>query len=271
MSQTIVFIHGAWVTPVSWEPMLGYFKEKGYECVAPAWPGKDRAVEAIRADPSALAGLGIGEIVDHCEAIIRALPEPPILVGHSFGGLFVQLLLDRGLGSAGVAIDPAPPKGGFALEPSSVRSLFGVLMTWRGWRKVVRWSFGQFRWAFVHTLPPDEQQAAYDHSVVPETGRIFFQAAFAQFSRHSPMKLDFKRPGRAPLLMIAGSDDRIVPARVVRRNHKAYAGSTARTDFKEFPDRVHWIIAQDGWQEVAEHIAGWLESVDGAAPAGGTS
>ena len=159
MAKRIVFIHGAWVTPSCWEPMSGYFSARGYECVAPAWPGKDRPIEAIRADPSPLAGLGIAQIVDGYASLIRGLDEPPILIGHSFGGLFVQILLDRGLGAAGVAIDPAPPSGVLAFEPSAVRSLASVLLTWRGWQKVVHWSFGEFRYAFVHALPPDEQRA----------------------------------------------------------------------------------------------------------------
>jgi len=261
MTQTILFIHGAWMTPRCWEPMVAAFTDKGFDCVAPAWPGKDRSVEAIRADPSPLAGLGVAQIVDHYAAIIQALPEPPILVGHSFGGLFVQLLLDRGLGRAGVAIDPAPPKGVNGLAPSAVRSLIGVLATPFGWRKPIHWSFERFRYAFVHTLPADEQRAAYDRHVVPETGRIFFQAAAAPFSPGSPLKLDFKRAVRAPLLIIAGEADRIVPATVVRRTFKRYAAGTARTDFKAFPGRVHWIIAEPGYREVVEHIRGWLQSV----------
>ncbi len=265
MAQTIVFIHGAWVTPLCWEPMAGYFRERGYECLAPAWPGKDRSVEEIRRDPSPLAGLGIAAIVDHYERIVRALPEPPILVGHSFGGLFVQLMLDRGLGAAGVAIDSAPPKGILAYEPTSFRALGRVLLTWRGWQRVVRWSLGEFRYAFVHSLPPAEQRAAYERHVVPETGRIFFEAAFAPFARNSPMQLDFRRAGRAPLLLIAGSEDHIVPAVVNRRNHAKYAGSGSRTDFREFAGRTHWIIAQDGWQEVAAFIDGWLSSLGAAS------
>ena len=186
MTRTIVFIHGAWVTPSCWDPFVEFFSARGYDCLAPAWPGKDRPVEDIRADPSPLAGLGVGEIVDHYERVIGALPEPPILVGHSFGGLFVQILLDRGLGAAGVAIDSAPPNGVFALEPTAVRSLASVLLTPFGWRKAVRWSFGAFRYAFVNTLPLDEARATYARHVTPETGRIFFQGALAGIRRGGP-------------------------------------------------------------------------------------
>ncbi len=179
MTQTIVFIHGAWVTPSCWAPFISYFEGRGYTCIAPAWPGKDRPIEAIREDPSPLLGLGIADIVTHYERIIRALREPPILIGHSFGGLFVQILLDRGLGACGVAIDPAPPRGVLAYEPSAFRSLASVLLTWRGWRKVVRWTYGNFRYAFVHTLPDVEARAAYDEHVTPESGRLFFQGALS--------------------------------------------------------------------------------------------
>jgi pimeloyl-ACP methyl ester carboxylesterase len=261
VSRTIVFVHGAWVTPLSWEPFLGFFRERGYECLAPAWPGKDRSVKEIRRDPSPLAGVGIADIVDHYERIVRDLPEPPILVGHSYGGLFVQLLLDRGLGAAGVAIDSAPPRGVFPYEPTAFRSLAGVLLTWGGWRGVVRWSFGSFRYAFVHTLPPAAQREAYERYVTPETGRVFFESALAPFLSGSPARLDFGRADRAPLLLIGGAKDHIVPAVINRRNFRKYARSTARTDYREFPDRVHWIIAQDGWEEVAGFVADWLASL----------
>lgn len=261
MTQTIVFLHGAWVTPRCWDPFVGYFEARGHRCLAPAWPGKDRPIDAIRADPSPLAGLGIREIVDHYEAIIRSLDEPPILIGHSFGGLFVQILLDRGLGTAGVGIDSAPPRGVFAFEPSAFRSLASVLFTWRGWRKVVRWSLSNFRYAFVHTLPKDDARAAYEAHVTPETGRIFFQGALAGLDRRSPATVNFANASRAPLLLIAGGQDHIIPAAVNRRNYAKHARSSARTDFKQFPGRTHWIIAQEGWQEVAEYIAGWLVSL----------
>ena len=267
MTRTVVFIHGAWVTPTCWERMLPWFEARGYRCVAPAWPGKDRPVEAIRLDPSPLAGLGVGEIVDHYDRLIRALDEPPILIGHSFGGLFTQILLDRGLGAAGITIDSAPPRGVWAFEPTALRALLGALTRYMLGSKVVRWSFANFRYGFVHTLPEPEARAAYERHVVPETGRVFFQGAFALLSPRSPTRVDFSNATRAPLLLIAGAKDRVVPAVVIRRNHRAYAKSAARTDFREFPGRVHWIIAQDGWEEVAEHAAGWLADL-GLGPAG---
>ena len=268
MAKKIVFIHGAWVTPLCWEPFRGHFTGLGYDCIAPAWPGKERTVEAIRADPSPLEGLGIGEIVDHYARIIEQLDQPPILIGHSFGGMFVQILLDRGLGAAGVAIDPAPPRGVLIYEPTAFRALASVLLTWRGWRKVVRWSYANFRYAFVHTLPEADARSAYDTQVTPETGRIFFQGGLTAFDGKSPATVNYLNASRAPLLLIAGAQDRIVPPSVNRRNYKRYAGSAAVTDFREFPGRTHWIIAQPGWEEVAAYISEWLVSRTGSGALG---
>ena len=265
--RTIVFLHGAWVTPACWDAMKGYFEARGYQCLAPAWPGKDRPVEAIRADPSPLVGLGIAEIAASYEAVVRGLPEPPILIGHSFGGLFTQLLLDRGLGAAGVAIDPAPPRGVTVWEPSAFRSLIGVLTTWRGWRKVVRWQYRNFRYAFVHTLPEADAHAAFDAHVTPETGRVFFQGALSMVDPKHPAQIDFAKTARAPLLLVAGTADHIVPASVVRRTFGKYRKAASVTDYQEFAGRTHWIIAEPGWEEVAGGIERWLAAKGLAAGA----
>jgi pimeloyl-ACP methyl ester carboxylesterase len=257
-APTIVFLHGAWVTPACWNDMKGYFEARGYHCLAPAWPGKDRSVEAIRQDPSPLADLGIAEITAAYETVVRGLPEPPILIGHSFGGLFTQLLLDRGLGAAGVAIDPAPPRGVAVWEPSAFRSLFGVLATWRGWRKVVRWRFENFRYAFVHTLPEADARAAFGEHVTPETGRVFFQGALSIVDPKGPARINFANTSRAPLLLIAGTEDRIVPASVVRRTFRKYGAAASVTELREFEGRTHWIIAEPGWEDVAGAIERWL-------------
>jgi pimeloyl-ACP methyl ester carboxylesterase len=260
MSKTIVFIHGAWMTPLCWEKFQGFFNQRGYECIAPAWPHKDKPVDELRRNPPApLEGLGVTEIVDHYARIIQTLPESPILIGHSFGGLFVQILLDRGLGAAGVAIDSAPPKGVLPLEWSALKSNAGVLLKWMAWNKVVTLSFEEFQYAFVHTLPEEEQRAAYERHVVPETGRVFFQAGLALLDPHSAVEVDFNNNRRAPLLLISGAEDHIVPATMSRSNYEKYRDSSATTDFKEFHGRTHWIIAQQGWEEVAGYITGWLE------------
>lgn len=260
MSRTILLIHGGWLTPACWDPFVSFFEASGHRCLAPAWPGKDRSVEAIRADPSPLAGLGIGEIVDHYDRIARSLDEPPVLIGHSFGGLFVQLLLDRGIGAAGIAIDSAPPKGVFPFYPTSLLSVGRILLVPFGWRKVVRWTFTEFRYAFVHTMPPDEARAIWASQVVPDSGRPFFQSAFSMFDRASPARVDFANPDRAPLLLIAGEADQAMPAALVRRMFRAYRASPARTELRVFPGRTHWLIAQHGWEEVAQACIDWIGS-----------
>jgi pimeloyl-ACP methyl ester carboxylesterase len=253
--KTVVFIHGAWVTQACWDPFVGFFKGRGYNCIAPAWPHKDRTIEEIRADPSALAGLGVQEIVNRYDRIIREQPEPPLVVGHSFGGLFVQMLLDRGLGAAGVAIDSAPPRGVFATQLSVFRANLPVLLQPGASNGVVRMTYPQFRYAFVNTLTETDARAAYDTYVIPETGRIFFQAALGT----AAVGVNFANPTRKPLLLIAGERDHVVAAALNRSNFRRYADTKARTEFKEFPGRAHWIIAQDGWEEVADYTARWLE------------
>jgi pimeloyl-ACP methyl ester carboxylesterase len=262
MSRTVVFIHGGWVTPACWDPFKSYFEANGYRCLAPAWPGKDRPVEAIRADPSKLAGLGIAGIVDHYERIIREFDEPPILIGHSFGGLFVQLLIDRGLGAAGIAIDSAPPKGIFAFAPTTLLSLGRILAIPFGWRKVVRWTYAEYRFAFVHTMAPGDQRRIWDAQIIPDSGRPFFEAGYSFLDPHSPARVDFANPDRAPLLFIAGESDRAMAPSTVRRMYRAHQASPARTDLRSFPGRTHWIIAQEGWEEVADSCLDWIDSLE---------
>jgi pimeloyl-ACP methyl ester carboxylesterase len=254
MTKTILFVHGAWMTPSCWDNFKARYEQRGYQCLAPAWPHDDRPVPELRKSPApALATLGVRAIVDHYARIIQAQSEPPILVGHSFGGLFVQLLLDRGLGAAGVAIDPGPPQGVFP-APNALRSALPVLLTWRGWRKTITMSFESFRWSFMHTQPEAEQRAAYEAHVVPTPGRIYFEAALGIAT-----KVNFRNPNRSPLLLIAGEKDRTAPPSMVRAMLRKHSRSPAVTAFKSFPDRTHWLIAAPGWEEIADHALGWAE------------
>jgi pimeloyl-ACP methyl ester carboxylesterase len=257
----VVFVHGAWVTPLCWEKFVGFYEARGVTCLAPAWPYKDRPIEQLRHSPDPELGrLSIGQIVDHYADIIRRMGVPPVLIGHSFGGLFVQMLLDRGLGAAGVAIDSAPPKGVLPfLHPSAVRANFRILVTPGLWNRVIQLSLAGFQYAFVNNMSESEQRTAYDRYVVPESGRIFFQTAFALFNNAT--RIIFRNSTRPPLLMIAGSADHVCPAAQNRVNYDRYKSSTARTDFKEFPNRAHWIIGQTGWEEVATFIADWTSSL----------
>ncbi|EYF06061.1 alpha/beta hydrolase [Chondromyces apiculatus] len=261
----VVFVHGAWVGPRCWEGWTRLYEAEGLRCVAPAWPHDDRPYEELRRAPDpALAGVGVAEIVEHYARIIEAMPEPPVLVGHSFGGLIVQLLISRGLGSAGVAVDPAPPRGVFP-KPRALLTAVPVLLAWRGWKRVLTMTYEQFVSGFVHELPERARREAYEEHVIPTPGRPYFQAAFAPF--HRATEVDFRRGDRAPLLIVAGERDRTAPPSMNRVNHAAYRHSSARTDFHEFPKRSHWIIAEPGWEEVAGYALSWVRAL-GAGAAG---
>ena len=254
--KTVVFIHGAFMSAESWAPWMQRFEARGYKAVAPAWPFLDHSVDELQRAPDRRFGmLGIGEIVDNYAAIIRETLEPPILVGHSFGGLFVQMLLDRGIGAAGVAIDPAPPKGVLPGK-NAVRASLPVLLGWESWQRVRRMSLKSFQWGWVHTLSEPEQRAAFERHVIPTSGRLFLQALLAPLTNET--KVNYRNSLRAPLLIIAGELDRTVEATMNLANFRKYARSTAVTDYRAFPGRTHWIVGQPGWEEVADYALDWL-------------
>jgi pimeloyl-ACP methyl ester carboxylesterase len=249
------------MTPRSWEHFICFFEAHGYRALAPAWPGMAGEVEEVRRDPSALAGLGVTEIANHYDRLVRKLSEPPILMGHSFGGLVVQMLLDRGLGAVGVAIDPAPPKGILRLPWSAVRASSAVLSNPLNLRRTVALNFAQFRYAFANTMSEADAYAAYERYAVPGPGRPVFQAALANLRPWAdPTAVNFHNADRAPLLLIAGADDQQIPPSVVRDNDRKYRRSEAVTDFKEFAGRSHLIIAQQGWEEVAAYALSWARA-----------
>ncbi|MEN3313139.1 MAG: hypothetical protein V7645_2468 [Actinomycetota bacterium] len=258
-TNTIVLIHGAWMTPRSWESFRGFYAQHGYRVLTPPWPRLEGEVEEIRRDPSEMAGLGIAEIVDGYERIIRQLDNPPIIIGHSFGGLFVQMLLDRGLGAAGVAIDAAAPRGVLRLPFSQIKALSPVLLNPANVKRAVPLNFEQFHYAFANTMTEREARAAFQLNAIPAPGRIVFQAGLANLNPRAVTKVDYRNNRRAPLLLIAGSEDHIVPASVNRANLRKYRRSTATTNFVEFPGRSHLIVAQTGWEEVAEHALSWAQ------------
>lgn len=256
-SSTILLIHGFWVTPLCWERFAGRFEELGHTVVAPAWPGLEAGVEALRADPSSVAGLGVTEVVEHYARLISELDEPPILIGHSYGGLIVQLLLARGLGAAGVAIGSGMPKGVLRLPLSTLRSNWPAVSNPANRRRAVPLSMAQFAYAFANTLSPDQVRAAYDRYVVPGPGRMLFQAGLANVTPNAATTVDYRNAGRAPLLLIAGGEDHVIPPSLVRAIARKYRRSAARTDYHEFPRRSHLLIVEEGWRDVADHALGW--------------
>ncbi len=253
-SKTVVFIHGMFMTPLCWEGWVAYFETRGYSCSAPAWPGRNDPVETLRSrhpDPK-LGRLTLAAVVEHYSKIIQAMSEKPVLIGHSMGALVVQLLLQQGIATGGVAIDSAPPAGVSTAQWSFLKANFPMINPFISDSQPRRMPFQAFQYAFVNSLPLEKQKAAYERYVVPESRRVPRQ------SLTSVGRIDFKKP-HPPLLLVAGSDDHIIPAVLNRTNARRYKASPSITDIKEFPGRVHFIIGQEGWEEVADFILAWMK------------
>jgi pimeloyl-ACP methyl ester carboxylesterase len=259
--RPLMLVHGAWLSSRSWENFADYFEHRGFEVSAPEWPRKHGDVEELREATEDIEGLGLMEIVDHYEERISALDEAPVLIGHSFGGLVVELLLDRGLGRAGVALSPAPPKGILVLPFSSLKAAAPALAHPSRWHGVVPLTLEEFTFGFVNTFSPEDAKAAYETYAVPETGQIFFEAGFANFHLHPPTEVHFANDERAPLLIIGAAKDNTVPASLAKKQFEKYGKSSARTDYVEFPDRPHLMMVGDGWEAIADRIESWLTEV----------
>jgi pimeloyl-ACP methyl ester carboxylesterase len=257
----------------SWENYVDYFGPRGFAVTAPEWPRKIGDVEELRETADDFAGLGVNEIVDHYAALIAELDQPPVLIGHSYGGLFVELLLDRGLGRAGVAMSPAPPKGILVLPLPTLKSASPALAHPSKWHGIVTLTIEEFTYSFVNTFSPEDAAAAYERYAVPETGQIFYEAGFANFHLHPPTEVHFKNDHRAPLLIVGATEDRTVPASLSKKQYSKYEKSDAQTDYLEFEGRPHLMMVADGWQEIAAAIETWIAGVPElpTASVGGTS
>ena len=255
--DTIVLVHGFWVTPRSWEHWKARYEGLGYRVFAPAYPGYEVEVEALNADPSPIESVTVPQIIEHFENVIKALDSPPILIGHSAGGAFVQILLDHGFGAAGVAINSAPTEGVRAVPLSQVRSTFPVLKNPANHHKAVGFTHEQWHYAFTNTFSEEESRALYERYHIPASGRILFNSVLANFEP-GPQDtwVDYKNDNRAPLLFIAGSEDHLMPPKVQRSNAKHYKSNTI-TEVKEFEGRAHLLPAQEGWEEVADFALAW--------------
>ena len=258
MSETIVLIHGLWMTPLSWEKWIDHYTAKGHKVVAPSWPGMEGGVEALRKDATHLEKLSIRDVVDSYTKVIEGLDRPPIIMGHSFGGLFTQLLIDRGLGSAGVALDSAPVKGILLLPFSTLKVSAPVLGNPLNFNRVGMLTPEQFHYAFTNTLSAEESLKVYNRYAVPGVDHLLFQDALANFDPHAETVVNFKNSDRAPLLLATGELDHIAPPSLIKMNYELYRkNSKALTEYKEFPGRTHYILGQDGWEEVADYVLDW--------------
>jgi len=251
MSKTIVLIHGAWLNSHSWEGFRARYEQAGHTVIAPDWPYDDRRPSELRRSPRPeLARLGQRQIVDHFEQVIRALPEEPILIGHSLGGVFVQHLLDRGLGVAGVAIDPAPTPG-VPLGGHAIRSALPVFGDPFSWRKAKVMSRAFFRKRFAQTAPAAKMDMLYDRYIVPTPGRVYWDGVV------NPMKIRWDNPARAPLLLIGGEIDLIADAKMTEAIYNRQKRAPSTTELRVFPGRSHWTCLDVGWEAVADMALQW--------------
>jgi pimeloyl-ACP methyl ester carboxylesterase len=255
----VVFIHGLWLHATSWAPWEGLFAEAGYEPVAPGWPGDADTVEATRADPDAVANHGINDVTDHYAKIIDELPDPPILIGHSFGGLIAEKLLGMDRGAAAIAIDAAQIKGVLQVPLSQIRGSLSVFANPTNRHKAVSLTAKEFRYSFGNALSEEESNALHERWTIPSPARPLFEAAGAALSPHSPAKVNTANETRGPLLLTMGGKDHTVPEAITKSTLKQYRNSSAVTDLVEFSDRGHSLTIDSGWREVADACLGWLK------------
>jgi pimeloyl-ACP methyl ester carboxylesterase len=257
-AHPVMFIHGLWLHPTSWGAWEEMFVRAGYETVAPGWPDELETVEAARSNPEALANKSIEDIVDHYRGIIAHLGAEPIIVGHSFGGMFAEKLLGEGRGAAAVAVDAAQIKGVLRTPLSSLRATLPVFKNPANKHRTVSLTAEQFRYSFGNALSEEESDDLYERWAVPGPARPLFEAATANVSLHAGSKVDTDNPERGPLLLIMGGKDHTVPESVTKATAKKYKDSPAVTDTLEFADRGHSLTVDSGWHEVAEASLNWL-------------
>ena len=256
-SDTVVLVHGFWVTPRSWENWIKRYESKGYRVLAPAYPGFEVEVEALKRDPSPIERLTVPGIMTRLETVVGGLEQPPIIMGHSAGGAFTQLLLDRGYGAAGVVIDSAPTEGVRVTPLAQLKASFPVLKNPANRHRAVPLTYEQWRYIFTNTFEEADARAAYDRYYVPASGGIVWDSVLANFiPGPQDVAVNYKNDSRAPLLFISGGEDHLMPPAVQRSNLKHYKSNTI-TEIKEFAGRSHLMPAQKGWEEVADFALAW--------------
>jgi pimeloyl-ACP methyl ester carboxylesterase len=263
----IVLIHGFWVTPRSWENWITRYEGKGHRVIAPAYPGFEVEVEALNADPTPIEQLSVPAIMEHLESVVSGLDTPPIIMGHSAGGVFTQLLLDRGHGAAAVAMNSAPTEGVKVVPLSQIRAGFPVLKNPANRHRAVGLTYEQWHYAFTNTFSEEESRRLYERYHVPASGSVFWGSALANIHPgKDDTYVNYKNDDRAPLLFISGSEDHLMPPSVQRSNAKHYKSDTV-TEVKEYEGYAHLLPAQEGWEEIADHALDWALS-HAAQPSG---
>jgi non-heme chloroperoxidase len=250
--QPIVFVHGLWLLPNSWDRWATVFEEAGYTAVAPGWPDDPDTVAEANANPDVFAGKSVGQIADHIDEVIRGLDRKPAIIGHSFGGLLVQILAGRGLAAATVAISPAPFRGVLPLPISALKSAAPVLRNPANRHRAVPLTFEQFKFGFANAVGEAEAKELYTSFAVPGSGTPIFQAAAANLNPWTEVKVDTKNPDRGPLLIIAAEKDNTVPPAIANASYAKQRSNDAVTEKVEIPGRGHALVVDSGWREVAD-------------------
>jgi pimeloyl-ACP methyl ester carboxylesterase len=254
--DTIVLVHGFWVTPRSWEDWIARYEQAGYRVLAPAYPGFEVEVEALNADPSPIEAVTVPQIVEHLEAVVGALDRPPIIMGHSAGGVFTQILLDHGFGAAGVAINSAPTEGVAVVPLTQIKASFPVLKNPANRHKAVGLTFEQWRYAFTNTFSEERSRELYERYHIPASGSIFWGSALANIHPgKDDTHVDYHNDARAPLLFIAGTDDHLMPPKIQQSNARHYKSETI-TEIMTF-EGPHLLPSKNGWEAVADYALDW--------------
>jgi len=248
----VVFVHGLWLLPSSWDAWRTVFEDAGYTTLAPGWPDDPDTVEEAKEHPEVFAHKTVGQIADHFEDVITKLTKKPAVIGHSFGGLLTQILAGRGCASVSVAIDPAPFRGVLPLPISALRSAAPVLGNPANRGRAVPLTYEQFRFAFANAVSEDEAQQLYATFSVPGSGAPLFQAATANLNPWTEAKVDTKNPGRGPMLLISGEKDNTVPWAIAKASYNKQKRNEAVTEIVEMPGRGHSLTIDHGWREVAD-------------------
>jgi non-heme chloroperoxidase len=248
----VVFIHGLWLLPNSWDRWAAVFEEAGYTALTPGWPDDPQTVEEANANPDVFAKKTVGQVADHFQEAIEALDKKPAVVGHSFGGLLAQILAGRGLNAVSVAIDPAPFRGVLPLPISALKSSKPVLGNPANRSRAVPLTYEQFRYAFANAVSEDEAKELYNEFAVPTPGAPLFQAATANLNPWTEAKVNSKNPERGPLLITSGEEDHTVPWAISNASYKKQKRNGGVTEITEIPRRGHSLTIDGGWREVCD-------------------